>query len=532
MILIVSDIKMPLDHSIDEVFKKAIKLSGVSKNNISNISIHKKSVDARKGSISIVYSVSLSLFESEKYNNSSFVSQKKEFKYDFNYEKVQLPERPVIVGAGPAGLFCCYLLVQFGLKPIVIERGAKTEERIKDVDNFFNNKLLNPSSNIQFGEGGAGTFSDGKLVTRINDKRCNFVIESFIKFGAPEEIRYLAKPHAGTDKLREIIVNMRNYLINNGAEFIYNTTVNDIKIINGVVKGVKTSDGANYSTNDVVLACGHSARDTYEMLYFKNIAMEKKPFSVGVRIEHKREFIDEGRYGKYAYHPQLKSAEYQFSLRQGNRGCYTFCMCPGGMVVAASSEENTVVTNGMSDFSRNNVNSNSAVVASVFPEDTGTDLLSGVEFQRKLEKAAFESAGASYSAPVQLSKDFINGVKTTSLSNVKPSFPCGYEFVDLNTILPTFTTDILKAGLTEFDKKIKNFSYGDAVLTGLETRTSAPLRIVRNESFESLSVKGLYPAGEGAGYAGGITSAAVDGLRVAEAILKKYLKKDCLLFDN
>ncbi len=513
---------MPLEHSVSDVYDKAIKLAGVSKTNVSDTWIYKKSVDARKGNINIVYSVCIDLINTQRYKASSYVLKKEEFEYKPETGKALLSDRPVIVGAGPAGLFCCYLLIEYGLKPIVVERGAKTEERIKDVENFFNNKLLNISSNIQFGEGGAGTFSDGKLVTRINDIRCNYVIDAFVKFGAPQEIKYLAKPHAGTDKLREIIINMRNYLTKKGAEFIYNTSVDNICFSDGKIKGVKLSDGSIISSEVVVLAIGHSARDTYKMLFDNKIPMEKKPFSVGFRIEHKREFIDKGRYGKYYNHPELKAAEYQFSHRRGNRGCYTFCMCPGGTVVAAASENNTVVTNGMSNFARDAVNSNCAVAASVFPDDTGNDLLSGIEFQRKLENLAYIAGGSSYSAPVQLSKDFINGIKTTRLGSVTPSYPCGYEFADFNNILPSFTTEMLKEGLSEFDKKIKGFSYGDAVLTGVETRTSAPVRILRNENFESLSMKGLYPAGEGAGYAGGITSAAVDGLRVAEAILKKY----------
>lgn len=522
MNLIVSGIAVPLDHSLEEVFNKAVKLAGVSKNNVCKTYIYKKSVDARKGNISIVYSVCINLFNKQSYKASASVTEKEEFAYKLEPGKALLSERPIIIGAGPAGLFCCYLLTLYGLKPVVIERGGKTEQRIKDVEGFFENKILNTSSNIQFGEGGAGTFSDGKLVTRINDPRSSFVIDSFVKFGAPEEIKYLAKPHIGTDKLREIIINMRNYLIENGAEFIYNTCVDDIYISDGKVKGVKTSDGNVMFGEVVVLATGHSARDTYKMLYEKQLAMEKKPFSVGFRIEHKREFIDKGRYGKHYNHPELAAAEYQFSYRKGNRGCYTFCMCPGGVVVAASSEENTVVTNGMSNFDRDGINSNCAVAASVFPEDTGSDILSGIEFQRQLEKLAYLAGGSSYCAPVQLSKDFLNGVKTNCLSSVKPTYPCGYEFADFNNILPSFTAGIIKEGLNDFDKKIKGFTYGDAVITGIETRTSAPVRILRNERFVSLSAEGLYPAGEGAGYAGGITSAAVDGLKVAEAIINKY----------
>lgn len=522
MNLIVSGIVMPLDHSVCDVYKKAEKLAGVSKSNILNTYIYKKSVDARKGNINIVYSVGIELESKQIFNALPCVTENVEFEYNIEVGEVLLSDRPVIVGAGPAGLFCGYLLCLYGFRPIIIERGGKTEDRVIAVENFFNNRILDTSSNIQFGEGGAGTFSDGKLVTRINDPRCRFVVDTFAKFGAPDEIRYLAKPHVGTDILKNIVINMRNYIIEKGAEFIYNTRVDEVCFSGGKVKGVKTSDGNIISSEVVVLAVGHSARDTYKMLYDKNIAMEKKPFSVGFRIEHEREFIDKGRYGKYYNHPELKSAEYQFSYRKGNRGCYTFCMCPGGVVVAASSEENTVVTNGMSDYLRDGMNSNCAVVASVFPEDTGTDILSGIEFQRMLERKAYTAAGSSYQAPVQLASDFLSDIKTNNLKSVKPSYPCGYEFSDFNNILPPFVTGILKEGLYDFDKKIKGFSSGDGVLTGVETRTSAPVRIMRNEEYVSLSAEGLYPAGEGAGYAGGITSAAVDGLKVAEAIIKKY----------
>ena len=343
-----------------------------------------------------------------------------------------------------------------------------------------------------------------------------------MKHGAYEEIKHLAKPHIGTDNLRKIIISLREGLISKGAEFIFNTAVEDIDVSGGKVRGVKLSNGEYITADAVVLACGHSARDTYKMLLKRGIGMEKKPFSVGFRIEHKRRFIDEGRYGKYASHPDLGAAEYQFSLRKGNRGCYTFCMCPGGSVVAASSEENGVVTNGMSDYSRNADNSNSAIAASVLPEDTGADVLSGIEFQRKLERAAFIAGGSTYAAPVQLSKDFIKGEKTFCLSSVKPSYPCGYEFADFNNILPPFAAEILKEGLLDFEKKLRGFSLGDGVLSGVETRTSAPIRILRGKDYSAIGAEGLYPAGEGAGYAGGITSAAVDGLKVAEYLIKKY----------
>ena len=522
MNLFVSGIKAPLGCTEEDVFKKAIKTAKISSANIKDIFIHKKSVDARKGNINLVYSVCINLINKESFNNIPSVVLKEEFDYKLQPGNALLSERPVIIGAGPAGLFCCHLLCEYGFRPIVIERGSKTEKRVADVENFFKNRILDTESNVQFGEGGAGTFSDGKLVTRINDPRCDYVLDLFVKHGAYEEIKHLAKPHIGTDNLRKIIISLREGLISKGADFIFNTAVEDIDVSGGKVRGVKLSNGEYITADAVVLACGHSARDTYKMLLKRGIGMEKKPFSVGFRIEHKRRFIDEGRYGKYASHPDLGAAEYQFSLRKGNRGCYTFCMCPGGSVVAASSEENGVVTNGMSDYSRNADNSNSAIAASVLPEDTGADVLSGIEFQRKLERAAYIAGGSTYAAPVQLSKDFIKGEKTFCLSSVKPSYPCGYEFADFNNILPPFAAEILKEGLLDFEKKLRGFSLGDGVLSGVETRTSAPIRILRGKDYSAIGAEGLYPAGEGAGYAGGITSAAVDGLKVAEYLIKKY----------
>lgn len=522
MELTVSGLSFPLEHSQKEVLERALKISGVNKSNVKNIYIYKKSVDARKGSISLVYSVGISLYEKEKLKNDSRISLKKEYVYKLDSVNTPPEWRPVIVGAGPAGLFCCYLLCLYGYRPIVVERGKKTEERAKDVERFFNSKMLDTESNIQFGEGGAGTFSDGKLVTRINDIRYDFIMNTLVENGAPEEIKYLAKPHVGTDRLRRVTVSLRNRLIEMGAEFIFGVRADELIIKEGRICGVELSDGNKIASPAVVLATGHSARDTYEMLDRRGIIMEKKPFSVGVRIEHKREFIDSGRYGKFAGHPSLGAAEYQFSYRKGERGCYTFCMCPGGSIVAAASEENTVVTNGMSDFSRSGENSNSAVAVSVLPEDTGSELMGGVEFQRRLERIAFEAGGRTYAAPVQLARDFIDKRKTTALSSVKPTYPCGYEFSDFNKLLPGFVSEMLREGLLDFDKKIKGFGMGDGVLTGIETRTSAPLRILRGADFSSLSVKGLFPCGEGAGYAGGITSAAADGLRVAEYIIENY----------
>lgn len=519
MALLVNDIILPLDHKKEDAFEIAIRKSKVSKDNIKKIYIRKKSVDARDGDIKFVYSVAMELFSCNNVKTNSNVKETEDFIYKINCNKA-LAERPIIVGLGPAGLFCAYLITLYGGKPIVFEQGKPLEDRKKDVELFFNKGIFNEFSNVQFGEGGAGTFSDGKLTTRINDKRCKFVLDTFYKFGADESILYETHPHIGTDCLGSIIKNMRNFIEDNGGDVYFSSEVTDILIKDSKVQGVLLSNGEKIFSSNVVLAVGHSSRKIFTLLKKKQIAMEKKPFSVGFRIEHLREFIDKGRYGKFAGHKNLGSAEYQFSYRTGERGCYTFCMCPGGQVIASNSETNSVVTNGMSNSMRDGINSNSAVVASVLPKDLDADIFSGVEFQKSLEKKAFEYGGGGYMAPSQLSKDFISDIKSTEFKSVKPSYPLGTNFVNFNEIFPENINTMLKAGLVNFDKKIKGFSTLDAVLTGIETRTSSPIRILRGENFNSISVKGLYPAGEGAGYAGGITSAAVDGLRIAQAILE------------
>ncbi|MBR4893107.1 MAG: hypothetical protein IKZ35_03905 [Clostridia bacterium] len=519
MTFYVNDIFLPVNHHIDDVYSLAIKKSGVAKDNIKNICVRKKSVDARGNDVKFVYSVSITLFNKVKLKKDSKIVIPKDYSIEINC-KLNKNERPIIVGLGPAGLFCAYLLVLYGIKPIIFELGKPVDERIKDVDLFFQKGIFNENSNVQFGEGGAGTFSDGKLTTRINDTRCNFVLETFHKFGADENILYESHPHIGTDKLTHIIKKIREFIAENGGEVHFKSEVCDLLCDEKGIKGVVLKNGEKVFSRKVVLAVGHSSRKMFELLKNKNILMEKKPFSVGVRIEHLREFIDEKRYGKYAGHKNLGSAEYQFSKRENNRGCYTFCMCPGGQVIASNSEENMVVTNGMSKSDRLDINSNSAVVASVLPEDLDSDIMSGVYYQKKLEKLAYEYGGKDYIAPCQLSKDFLNDTISTKFYDVKPSYPLGTSFCNFNDIFDKKISDMLKIGLASFDEKIKGFSYGSAVLTGIETRTSSPLRILRGENLNSVSISGLYPAGEGAGYAGGITSAAVDGLRIAQAILE------------
>lgn len=519
MTIYVNDIFLPVNHTTDEVFCAAIKKSGVKKDNIKNIYIRKKSIDARGDELKFVYSVCISLNEEISVKKNPSIGILEEFNYVVNPKNKNI-ERPIIVGFGPAGIFCAYLLTIYGAKPIVLELGKNVDERKKDVDLFFEGGAFNKMSNVQFGEGGAGSFSDGKLTTRINDKRCAFVLKTFYEFGADESILYESHPHVGTDKLTGIIKNIRQYIEKNGGEVHFGSEVTELLVNKNQINGVVLANGERLLSDKVVLAVGHSSRNIYKKLYDMGIAMEKKPFSVGLRIEHKREFINHGRYGKFADNDNLGAADYQFSYRKGERGCYTFCMCPGGQVIASNSEEETVVTNGMSKAARDEINSNSAVVASVLPEDLDNDILSGVEYQRVLEKKAFELGGRTYRAPAQLSRDFLVDKKTTGFLSVKPSYPIGTEFCNFNEVLPEKIREMLHLGLTSFDKKIKGFASGEGVLTGFETRTSAPLRILRGENLNSISIKGLYPCGEGAGYAGGITSAAVDGLRVAQAILE------------
>ncbi|MBQ4109738.1 MAG: NAD(P)/FAD-dependent oxidoreductase [Clostridia bacterium] len=519
MKVLILNVKADLLKNENEVFSKALKVSGIRKNTVKNMYVYKKSVDARKGDIKFIYSVCAELKGNYHIAENANVKILKEFEYDLSRKKVSENLRPVIIGAGPSGLFCAYLLVMAGLKPIVFERGGKIEDRIKDVNSFFEKRQLNPACNIQFGEGGAGTFSDGKLTTGINDFRCDYIIKTFAEFGAPKEILTDGKPHIGTDYLRKVIVNMRKKIEELGGEFHFYTKVDKLVFSENKVEKIILENGEGYSCEAVVLATGHSARDTYEMLYKNNVPMEKKPFSVGFRVEHLREDINKMRYHEFYNHEKLKAADYKLSYRNKERGCYSFCMCPGGLVVPSQSEENTVVVNGMSNFKRDEINSNSAIVASVFPSDTEGGVLGGMYFQRELEKKAFDKAGGDYSAPVQLLKDFLNGEKTTSLSKVMPSYCLGYNFADLNDVLPGFVTDIIREGFSDFDKKMKGFADSGAVITGVETRTSAPVRVLRNEAMVSQKASNLYPCGEGAGYAGGIMSAAADGLKVAEKIL-------------
>ena len=509
-----------LEHEIYEYVLKKYKLN---KDEIIKWNISKKSIDARKkDDVHYTYSIDLKVKNenSNKYNKFQMVKEIVLPKIETNNLSNKFP---IIIGAGPSGLFCALTMIQKGLKPIVIEQGAPADERKKNVDEFFKNRKLNTLSNVQFGEGGAGTFSDGKLTTGISNPLCHKVLEEFVNHGAPSQILYLSKPHIGTDNLINIVQNIRKDIINKGGKFLFHTKVIDFNIENNKIKSVIAKQGDNISElpcSHVVLAIGHSSRDTFEKLYEKGITMEKKNFSVGVRIEHLQKDIDLSQYGDQTK-LQLPPAEYKLAYHsQSGRSCYTFCMCPGGTVMASSSEENTIVTNGMSNFLRDGINSNSALLVNVTPEDFNTPSpLSGIYFQKDLEEKAFILGGSNYNAPIQRVEDFIKNQKSTFIGKIKPTYLPGVTLSNLNDILPNFVSQTLKEGIQYFDTKIKGFANPDSILTGLETRSSSPVKIVRNENLIS-NIEGIYPCGEGAGYAGGIMSAAVDGIKCALAILK------------
>ena len=429
----------------------------------------------------------------------------------------------VIIGAGPAGLFCGLYLSQNGYKPIIIEMGDSVENRSKKVQKYWETGVLDVNSNVQFGEGGAGTFSDGKLTTRISDPRCDLVLKEFVNFGAPKEILYQAKPHIGSDVLKSVITNIRNEIIKLGGDVRFNTKMADIVLKNNKVCGIKLENGQEIDTDILILAIGHSSRDTFNMLLNKGLTIEQKPFSIGVRIEHPQELVNKAQYGKYANHPRLKNAIYQLFNKVNDRTAYSFCMCPGGLVVAAASEENTIVTNGMSNYLRNEINANSAFVVSVTPKDFLSNLpLAGVEYQRKWEHLAYKEGRGG--APIQTLKSFINNEVDKKIGSVSPSYTGETRLSNLNNCLPKYVTDTLKESVSAFDKKMPCFYLEDAILTGVETRTSSPVRLTRDSNFEALGISGLYPCGEGAGYAGGIVSAAVDGIKIAQKILQKYVE--------
>ena len=528
--LVVNNIKLPVNASIEEAFSVArsrLRKAGIAVGSAS-FKIYKRSIDARrKDDIKFVYSVAVEGFTADVSKSALMLADAAEYIVDTPKVVLgneQLTARPVIVGAGPCGLFCALLLAENGYQPIVIERGGSVSERVAAIERFKKERLLDPDTNIQFGAGGAGTFSDGKLVTRINDGMSQYVLERFVEFGASNEITYMAKPHIGTDVLCTVVDNMITRINELGGDVLFHTKFEGADLYNPRLTRVKTSSG-DMDAGAVVLALGHSARDTYEMLIENGLSIEAKNFSVGMRIEHLTSDIDEAMYGAYAGDERLGHAEYALSHNTKVRGVYTFCMCPGGEVVAAASEQMGVVVNGMSNHKRNGVNSNSAVVCSIFKEDYGSTPSAAIELQRKIERAAFVAGGKDYSAPIITFGDFVAGKISHEPSRIMPSYMdgVGVKLALPETYLPTVVTEGIKNAVFAFDKRISGFAAADAVLTGAETRTSAPLRILRNnETRIALGYENLYPAGEGAGYAGGITSASIDGVRTALAIMSKY----------
>ena len=520
----IRQLKLNINHTEIDLKNKIIKALKIKNNELINYQINKQSLDARKNNIHYVYEVDVNVKNENKIlkeNKNQDILKTPDENYYFNITGTKkMKNRPIIIGAGPAGLFCAYVLAENGYKPLIIERGEKIEERIKTVENFWQNGILNENSNVQFGEGGAGTFSDGKLNTLVKDKfgRTKKVFETFVLCGADKEIMYIKNPHIGTDLLRKVIINMRKKIIDMGGEFLYNTCFTDLIIKDNKLTGI-IAGNKKIPCEVLVLALGHSSRDTFEMLnnYLK---IQSKDFAIGIRISHKQELINKNQYGNIK---NLPPASYKLTYKAKDRGVYSFCMCPGGFVVNASCEKNGLVINGMSNHARNEENANSAIVVTVSKKDFGNKPLDGMYFQRKIEKKAFEIANGKI--PVQLYKDFKNKSISAKFKNIKPIFKGNYTFADINQILPDYICSALIEGIENFDKKIKGFANDNVIIAAPETRTSSPIRIIRDENFEA-NIKGIYPCGEGAGYAGGITTSAIDGIKIAEAISKVYKKTE------
>ncbi len=525
----ITQLKLPLKHSNEDLKQEIARTLKVPVNKIAEYFIEKKSIDARKDEIKYIYNVQVTLALGPKEKESSYlrsnhpnISLTKKEQYSFVPSGNQpLRSRPVVVGTGPAGLFAAYLLAMHGYQPLVIERGSEVKKRVEAVEHFWRSNELQPECNVQFGEGGAGTFSDGKLNTMVKDanQRYPLVMETFVRFGAPADILYLNKPHIGTDQLRHVVENMRREIIRLGGEVRFDTKLTDLVIEEGALKAIELDYKELLPCQVLIPAIGHSARDTFQMFYKRGLTMSPKAFAVGFRIEHKQRMISQAQYGKDYIH--LPSADYKLTYQTGSgRGVYSFCMCPGGFVVNASSEPGHLAVNGMSNYKRDEENANSAIVVTVQPEDFGgSDPLSGISFQRKWERAAYEAGKGN--VPVQLLGDLLCDRESVTIGNIIPNIKGNYRLTNLNHCLPAEIIQALKEGIQAFDHKIKGFASEEAVLSAVESRTSSPVRIHRNENFEA-NIKGIFPCGEGAGYAGGITSAAMDGIKVFEAVATEY----------
>ncbi len=533
-----TELKLPLDHAKDALRPALCQRLGIGDAELMDFTIFRRSYDARKKSaITLIYTLDFTVRDEAalltKLADDRHVGLTPDTRYKFvAHAPAALKTRPVVIGTGPCGLLAGLILAQMGFKPIILERGKAVRERTKDTWGLWRNNKLNPESNVQFGEGGAGTFSDGKLYSQIKDPQHHGrkVLEEFVKAGAPEEILYVSKPHIGTFRLVKMVESIRATITELGGEIRFGCKVERVLIDHHQVTGVALASGEIIATDHVVLAVGHSARDTFQMLYEQGVYIEAKPFSIGFRVEHPQTLIDNARFGPNAGNEILGAADYKLVHHCANgRAAYSFCMCPGGQVVAATSEEGRVVTNGMSQYSRAERNANAALVVEVkpedFPGDYKTNPLAGIDFQRQWESAAFVAGGSTYAAPAQRVGDFLAGRPSTQLGTVDPSYQPGVHMTDLSRCVPPYVIDALREAIPAFDKQIRGFAMADAVLTGVETRTSSPIRIKRGSDYQSINTRGLYPAGEGAGYAGGILSAGVDGIKVAEALALSIIEK-------
>jgi len=543
-----TELKLPLDHAENALPALVAHTLGLDTSALHTVHIHKRSFDARKADLLKVYIVDVTLADPNReaallaqFAGDPHIQPSPDMAYrPVGQAPASLPLRPVVVGFGPCGIFAALVLAQMGFRPIVLERGKTVRERTKDTWGLWRKNVLNPESNVQFGEGGAGTFSDGKLYSQIKDPRHlgRKVMNEFVKAGAPADILFEAHPHIGTFKLVKVVENMREQIVALGGEIRFEQRVTDVMIEDGPegkqLRGLTVLDQATAQSyemraDQVVMALGHSSRDTFSMLYERGVHIEAKPFSIGFRVEHPQGIIDRARWGRHAGHPSLGAAEYKLVHHASNgRSVYSFCMCPGGTVVAATSEPGRVVTNGMSQYSRNERNANAGIVVGIDPRDypghDQGDALAGIALQRQLESHAFVLGGGTYEAPAQLVGDFVAGRPSTALGSIEPSYKPGVAIGDLSSALPAYAIEAMREAFPVFGKKIKGFDTHDAVLTGVETRTSSPIKISRGDDMQSINVRGLYPAGEGASYAGGILSAGVDGIKVAEALARSMLQ--------
>ncbi|MBC7682802.1 MAG: NAD(P)/FAD-dependent oxidoreductase [Ferruginibacter sp.] len=535
----ISELKLPLDHAEEALPALVAHTLGLEPTQIAHFTVFKHSFDARKAALVQVYIVDVALVDAaqeaellQQHPDNPHLRASPDMAYTpVGHAPADLAIRPVVVGFGPCGIFAALVLAQMGFKPIVLERGTSVRQRTQDTWGLWRKNVLKPESNVQFGEGGAGTFSDGKLYSQIKDPRFlgRKVMQEFVKAGAPEEILVAAHPHIGTFKLVKVVEHLREQIIALGGEVRFEQRVTDVEIVDGHIRGLTVLNQATGETEElradhVVLALGHSSRDTFAILHARGVYVEAKPFSIGFRIEHPQSLIDRARWGRHAGHPLLGAADYKLVHHANNgRAVYSFCMCPGGTVVAATSEPGRVVTNGMSQYSRNERNANAGIVVGITPEDFPGGPLAGIDLQRQLESHAYVLGGSSYEAPGQLVGDFIAGRASSQLGSVEPSYKPGVKLGDLHSALPGYAIEAIREALPVFGRKIKGFDLHDAVLTGVETRTSSPIKMTRGDDFQSLTVRGLYPAGEGASYAGGILSAGVDGIKVAEAVARSLL---------